>query len=295
MATDSVDGLLLIDKPAGPTSHDVVAAARRTLGTRRIGHTGTLDPFATGLLLLLVGRVTRLAEYLSGPPKRYEARLRLGVATATDDATGSVIATSEAWHELNPAAIRSVLEAHVGERLQLPPTFSAKKMAGRRSYAAARQGETLPLVAAVVRIDSLRVAAVELPEVAFEVTCSAGTYIRAIARDVGIELGVPAHLVALRRTAIGRFHVNEATRLEDLTAERASAALRPPIDALRHLQRVDIDPVAAGVLMHGGKVALQTPRDTLPGIAAVTVGERLLAVAEVKDGWIVPRKVLANG
>ena len=295
MPTDNVNGLLLIDKPAGPTSHDVVAAARRALGTRRIGHTGTLDPFATGLLMLLVGRVTRLAEYLSGPPKRYDARLRLGIATDTDDATGSVIATSEDWSALAPASVRSALESHVGERLQLPPSFSAKKVGGRRSYTAARQGETMPLAPAAVRIESLRVTSLELPDVAFEVTCSTGTYIRAIARDIGSELGVPAHLAMLRRTAIGPFDVTEATRLEDLTPERALAALRPPIEALRHVQRVDIDPVAAGVLMHGGRVALQTPGGALPGIAAVTTGERLLAVADVKDGWIVPRKVLADG
>jgi tRNA pseudouridine55 synthase len=295
MPTDNIDGLLLIDKPAGPTSHDAVAAARRALGTRRIGHTGTLDPFATGLLLLLVGRVTRLAEYLSGPPKRYEAVLRFGAATDTDDATGGVIATSEAWNALEPARVRSALESHVGDRLQLPPAFSAKKVAGRRSYAAARQGETLPLEATKVRIDSLRVTSLELPDVAFEVTCGAGTYIRAIARDIGAEMGVAAHLVSLRRTAIGPFHVADATPLADLSPERALAALKPPIEALRHLQRVDIDAVAAAVLMHGGKVALPTPDAALPGISAVTAGERLLAVAEVKDGWIVPRKVLADG
>jgi tRNA pseudouridine55 synthase len=295
MPIDKVDGLLLVDKPAGPTSHDVVAAARRALDTRRIGHSGTLDPFATGLLLLLVGRVTRLAEYLSGLAKRYEAQLRFGLATDTDDATGRVIAESDAWSALSPAAVRSAMEAHVGERLQLPPAYSAKKVAGRRSYAAARAGEILPLTPAAVHIESLRVTSIQLPDVTFEVTCSTGTYIRAIARDIGIELGVPAHLATLRRTAIGPFSVADAVRLEDLSASEAEAVLQPPIEALRHIQRVDIDPVAAGVLMHGGKVALDTPGAALPGIAAVTAGERLLAVAEVKDGWIVPRKVLADG
>ena len=295
MTTETAEGLLLVDKPAGPTSHDVVDLARRALGTRRIGHTGTLDPFATGLLILLAGRVTRLAEYSSGLTKQYEARLRLGTSTDSDDATGSVISRSDAWRELDPQRVRTALEAHVGDRLQQPPAFSAKKVGGRRSYEATRRGESVSLAPSPVRIDALVVTAVALPDVCFEITCSAGTYIRAVARDTGIALGVPAHLASLRRTAIGPFRVEEAIRLADVTRERARAALQPALAALPHLPDLDIEPRDARVLMQGGRVPLPSGTGPTGGLAAITSGHRLLAVAEIRDGWIVPRKVLADG
>jgi tRNA pseudouridine55 synthase len=203
MTPPEVEGVLPVDKPVGPTSHDIIAAARRALRQRRIGHTGTLDPFASGLLLLLLGRATRLAEYFADLPKRYTATAHLGVATDTEDRTGQIVATSDAWRGLAPDRVRAAFESMAGERMQRPPAFSAKKVAGERAYAAARRGDDLALQPVPIRIDSLRVTGLELPLVTFEVTCSTGTYVRSIARDAGDDLGVFGHLAELRRTGIG--------------------------------------------------------------------------------------------
>ncbi|HEU0078306.1 MAG TPA: tRNA pseudouridine(55) synthase TruB, partial [Longimicrobiaceae bacterium] len=187
-------GVLPVDKPVGPTSHDAVAAVRRALRIRQVGHTGTLDPFASGLLLVCFGPATRLAEYLTPLPKTYRATMRLGEATDTDDRTGEVLARSDAWRELTEAQLRAALERQVGEIEQLPPRFSAKKVGGERMYAAARRGEEVVRTAVPVTIYAIRVIRIALPEVEFEVECGAGTYIRAIARDVGDALGVGGHL-----------------------------------------------------------------------------------------------------
>src|SRR3954470_7378446 len=190
------NGVLPVDKAVGPTSHDAVAAVRRALKTREVGHTGTLDPFASGLLLVCVGRATRLAEYLTGLPKTYVATMRLGEATDTDDLTGEVIHSSDAWRSLSKDAIADALRAQVGTIQQLPPSYSAKKVAGERLYAAARRGETVERKPVAVTIHSIRVLGIDLPDVEFEVECGAGTYIRAIARDTGAALGVGGHLRA---------------------------------------------------------------------------------------------------
>lgn len=285
-------GLLPVDKPSGPTSHDVVAAVRRALGTRRVGHTGTLDPFASGLLLLLVGRATRLAEYLHDLPKRYEAVMRLGMATDTDDPTGRVIARQEPG-PVPRQAVRDALEGQAGRRLQRPPAFSAKKVAGTRAYEAAREGRPLELEPVPVQIDEIRVTALDLPDVSFEVTCGAGTYIRAIARDAGDALGLPTHLVELRRTAIGPFEAARAVTLDELVEDGDPRRfVLPPAAALAHLQQIHVDDAGAARLAHGMRV--RAPAGTAGGLAAVLSGERLVAVAEVRDGELVPRKVLAH-
>lgn len=289
MPSNEPEGLLPVDKPAGPTSHDVVSAARRALGTRRIGHTGTLDPFASGLLLLLVGRATRLAEYFDPLAKRYEAVMRLGEGTDTDDRTGAITARAEV-QGLQEAGIRSALEGQTGVRMQRPPAFSAKKVDGERAYAAARQGRALDLEPVPVRIDSVRVKRVELPDVWFEVTCGAGTYIRAIARDAGVELGVPAHLLELRRTGIGPWTVDDALAMPDL--DRGPDALRTPVDAVAHLARVEVDAEAARRLARG--LRLPAPGDAPDGTVAVLSEGALVAIATVADGSLAPRKVFAN-
>lgn len=286
-------GVIPIDKPEGPTSHDVVARTRRALGTRRVGHTGTLDPFASGLLLVCVGNATRLAEYLTALRKRYVATLRLGVATDTDDHTGEPISESEAWRELPDAEIRAALAQQVGERLQLPPRYSAKKVAGERMYAAARRGEEVERAAVPVTIHSIRVLRVDLPEVEFEVDCGSGTYIRAIARDAGEALGVGAHLTRLRRTRVGDFSVEDALPLDALgEAAAVDAAILSPARAVGHLASVEVD--EAGVRAIGYGQGVPAPPDAPTGVpvALLSGPDRLVAIGERVGGRIQPRKVL---
>lgn len=282
-------GVLPVDKPAGPTSHDVVAAARRGLGTRRIGHTGTLDPFATGLLLLCTGPATRLAEYLTGLDKRYQATALLGIATDTLDRTGQVVKETEAWRELRPDAIRHAFADQVGRRRQTPPVYSAKKIGGRRAYELARAGVEVQPDPVRVEILSLEVTAIDGPTVRFRMHCSSGTYVRAVARDAGTALGVGAHLTELRRTAIGRFRVEDALAVEDLEDRtRAEAALVSPLAALAHLPEQALDPDQARRVRHGQTIPAG---DTAKGLVALAERDRLVAVAESDGQWIRPRKV----
>jgi tRNA pseudouridine55 synthase len=285
-------GFLPVDKPAGPTSHDVVAAARRALRERRIGHTGTLDPFASGLLLLAVGRATRLAEYMADLPKTYTAVMRLGAVTDTDDRTGRTIATSEEWQSLDPGPIRAVLESLVGEIRQVPPMYSARKVGGRRLYAMAREGLEVEREATAATIYSVEVTRIEGPDVAFEITCSTGTYIRSIARDTGADLGCGAHLVELRRTAIGPHRADAAVavnRLDD--AELVRRAWVSPEQALAHMPAVDLDTVQARALSQGR--AIRVPAGTGSGVAVALDHGVLVAICEVSGEALLPRKVFA--
>lgn len=284
-------GVLPVDKPEGPTSHDVVAMARRALGIRRIGHTGTLDPFATGLLLLCVGRATRLSEYLTGLDKRYEGTARLGVATDSLDRTGRVTAERDDWRDLTEAEIRDAFESQTGSMLQAPPAFSAKKVAGRRAYERARAGDAVAPDPVSVVIHSLEVTAIERDLVRFRIHCSSGTYVRAVARDAGDRLGVGAHLSALRRIAIGRFDAAGALPIERLAdADAVAAALVPPLDALSHLPRMELDDhdverVGHGQALPAGEWA------PAAGPVVLTAGSRLVALAEIDGRTVRPRKV----
>ena len=215
MSVPGPTGLLVVDKPAGITSHDVVARARRALGTRKVGHAGTLDPMATGVLVLGVGRATRLLGHLMLTEKAYDATIRLGVATTTDDAEGEVVAEADTAR-LDEAAVRAVLSAYVGEIEQVPTAVSAIKVDGKRAYQRVRDGEEVELRARAVTIHELAVTRLDLPEVDVRVRCSSGTYIRAIARDVGRDLGVGGHLTALRRTAVGPFGLDLAHDPDEL-------------------------------------------------------------------------------
>jgi tRNA pseudouridine55 synthase len=215
-------GILLADKPAGMTSHDVVARARRALSVRRVGHAGTLDPMATGLLLLGVGSATRLLGHLGGSDKTYEATIRFGVTTVTDDREGEVLATTSAA-AVDDDAVRGALAAQTGPLQQVPSAVSAVKVAGRRSYDLVRSGEAVvlePRAVTVHRLDVHRIArpAPDLVDVDVTVVCTAGTYIRAMARDAGAALGVGGHLTALRRTTSGPFEVGAAATVEDAAA-----------------------------------------------------------------------------
>jgi tRNA pseudouridine55 synthase len=286
-------GVLLIDKPEGPTSHDVVAAARRALGTRRVGHAGTLDPFASGLLLLCVGPATRLAEYATALAKRYEATLRLGVATDTDDRTGQPVAESAAWRDITRDALAAALAAQTGELLQRPPAFSAKKVAGQRSYVLARRGQPLELRRVAVHVHAIELLRFEPPDADFFVSCSSGTYIRAIARDVGAALGCHAHLRTLRRTAVGTHRVEDAIALAALDGDRAARALLPPAAAVAHLPALRIDAADARRLAHGQRIA--APADAPEADAvAVTADHTLVAIARCHGAVLHPRKVLAH-
>jgi len=219
---DVPPGLLLVDKPGGMTSHDVVARARRVLSVRKVGHAGTLDPMATGLLILGVGAATRLLGYVGGHDKTYEATIRLGQATVTDDREGEVLSTASTA-DLDDDAIRAALARQTGPLQQVPSSVSAVKVDGRRSYDRVRAGEAVELAPRSVTVHSLEVHRIERPtpdlvDVDVTVTCTAGTYIRAIARDTGAALGVGGHLTALRRTTSGPFAVAQAAAVEDAGA-----------------------------------------------------------------------------
>jgi tRNA pseudouridine55 synthase len=291
------EGFLPVDKPPGPTSHDVVARARKTLGLRKVGHTGTLDPFASGLLLLCVGRATRLTQYLDGLPKSYEAEARLGQLTTTLDTEGEVVREDEAWKELAEARVRGAMAGLTGRQEQIPPAYSAKKLAGEAAYLRARRGEAVVLAPVEVEVHELELLELSPPRLRFRVRCSTGTYVRALARDLGEHLGTGAHLTELRRTAIGPIHVRDAVALDALTApggsglERLSRAWIRPLDALAHLPRVDVTPDAAMRLGRGQAVPRPEGAPADGTLVAVASGDALLAVAEVTDGTLRPRKV----
>jgi tRNA pseudouridine55 synthase len=294
--TPPLHGVLPLDKPVGPTSHDAVAAVRRALRTRQVGHTGTLDPFASGLLLVCVGPATRLAEYFAPLPKTYVATMRLGEATDTDDHTGEVIASSDAWRDVSRDQIEAALAAQVGTIQQLPPAYSAKKVDGQRMYAVARRGGEVERTPVEVTIYAIRVVSIDLPDVVFEVDCGSGTYIRAIARDTGDALGVGGHLRELRRTRIGPHDVARAVPMDRLGEEdRVRAAMIAPAEAVSHLPRVAADERGEGDLRHGRAVAAPDGFAAEGAVAVVSAEGALLAVGEAADGVVRPRKVFVGG
>jgi tRNA pseudouridine55 synthase len=227
--SSDVEGLLLVDKPAGMTSHDVVQHIRRIYAERSIGHLGTLDPFATGLLVLLLGRATRLANFLDMEPKVYEAVITFGAETDTDDSTGAVIRAAPPPEE---SAIRDAVRSLTGTLSQVPPAYSAKSVDGTRAYDAARRGEPLELQPVDVTVHSWEIRNIDSASLSAIVTCSGGTYIRALARDLGRLTSSAAHLSALRRTRVGSFDIAAAATLEELAdAPPRVRALRVVADA----------------------------------------------------------------
>lgn len=227
----TAEGLLVVDKPQGLTSHDVVARVRRLAGTRRVGHAGTLDPLATGVLVLGIGRATRLLGHLARHDKDYTAGIRLGVSTDTHDSEGQVTGTSdEQW---DVAGVEKAMAELTGEISQVPPAYSALKVDGKRAYARARAGETIELPARTVTVDSFQFRAVDGDVVLADVTCSAGTYVRALARDLGAILGTGGHLVSLRRTRVGAYRVAEAKTLEELAETAPDLPVVSLPDAVR--------------------------------------------------------------
>ena len=308
-----MDGILIIDKPEGWTSHDVVARARRVLREKRVGHTGTLDPFATGVLVLLVGRATRLAQFLAGAEKEYLATIRLGFATDTGDLTGE---RREAPGTADCAALRlEELEAALaplrGEFEQVPPMYSAKKVQGKKLYELARRGEEVERKAVPVRVSEFEIVAVEdgsfsrrgedgTCDVRARVVCSAGTYVRALAESIGENLRTGAHLAALRRTRAGEFGLERAVPLEELPGlvEEGREFLVPPEAALPHLPSVHLTAQEAGRVRHGAAVPAGGGGGWDDGAHVALLDERgaLLAVGayDAAASLLRPRVMLAG-
>ncbi|WP_336032303.1 tRNA pseudouridine(55) synthase TruB [Geodermatophilus sp. FMUSA9-8] len=282
---DIAPGILLVDKPGGMTSHDVVARARRVLSVRRVGHAGTLDPMATGLLVLGVGAATRLLGHLGGSDKVYEATVRLGQTTVTDDREGEVLTTTPA-DGVDDDAVRAALAAQTGPLLQVPSSVSAVKVGGRRSYDRVRAGEEVVLEPRAVTVHRLDVHAVTRPapglvDVEVTVACTAGTYVRAIARDAGAALGVGGHLTALRRTASGPFTTAQAAPVEEAAAALAAGggpgvlSLPDAATAIYPERRLTDDEARA--LGYGQRI----PATGHPGlVAALDPAGRLAALVE---------------
>ncbi len=276
------EGLLLIDKPAGITSHDVVDRVRRALGTRKVGHSGTLDPLATGLLLVGVGRATRLLRFLSELPKTYEGTALLGVETDTLDADGTVLRRTSV--DVRRSALERALSAKEGASMQAPPAYSAVKVGGRTLHSAARSGEELRAAERPISVESFRLRAFRDDTVDFEVTCSSGTYVRVLVAEVGSELGPGAHLTRLVRTRIGPFSVADARGPE------APGTPLPVERAVAHLPRLDLQEEEASAAGHGrvlGPAGLEGPY----GVYAP--GGRLIGVYRDDGAKARPEVILA--
>ena len=287
MRTTATDGVLLVDKPSGMTSHDVVAVVRRARQTRRVGHTGTLDPFATGLLVLLVGRATRLAQFVDDEPKVYDATISFGAETTTDDLTGD---TSRVADPPNPSDIDRGIQALTGHIEQRPPDYSAKKLAGRRAYVAARAGAPLELRPVAVVIHQWLVRRRSPTALEVTITCGGGTYVRALARDLGRIAGSAAHLSALRRVRSGVFTVADALSLDALRAE-PSPPLLPLRSAIPHLSTQRLGDLELRRVQHGNSVDAESDA---PLVALVDADGDLVALAQ-RDGLVLrPRVVMRD-
>jgi tRNA pseudouridine55 synthase len=301
-----MDGLLIVDKPMGPTSHDVVARVRRALGEERIGHTGTLDPLASGLLALVLGRATRLARFLSAEDKTYEAEVRLGVATDTYDAQGTEIAPAYEGAMPSRSAIEQAVALFVGAFMQQPPPYSAKKIAGRRSYALARANRPGPpaLPAPVtVTAHAIDLVSVDADRVTLRINCSAGFYVRSLAHDLGARLGTGAHVTALRRTRAGDFCVADAIALDDVERNpaAAAAAVVPLASMLPGLAAAILTESGERHVAHGQAVGPADVQELRPstwagrgGVRLIDRQGRLLGIGEpmASSGLLHPSVVL---
>lgn len=289
-------GFLLVDKPGGVTSHDVVADARRAFGIRKIGHAGTLDPFATGLLVLGIGRATRLLEYLVGLDKEYEGTARLGVTTDSLDPEGTCVARDDRWRGIRAECIRSEAAGMEGTIMQTPPVYSAVKVRGVPAHRRVRRGEGVEISPREVCVRRFEVLGADLPEVHFRVVCSSGTYVRSLAAELGGRLGTGCHLTALRRTRVGSLHLRDAAPASALRAgEWPADAWVEPRSALSHLGTVVVLPEEAVLLAQGRRIPAGESRTrTAPAqgpVAFVLPGGELVAVGGMRDGVIEPGKV----
>jgi tRNA pseudouridine55 synthase len=278
----TLDGILLIDKPKGITSHDAVASVRRTLVTKKVGHAGTLDPMATGLLVVGVGRATRLLRFLGDLPKTYDGTMRLGEETTTLDAEGAVTFRSDVLAA--DAEIAAAMASLVGASMQIPPAYSAVKVGGRKLYEAARAGETLEVPARPIHVDTFEMHGRSGADVDFRVVCGGGTYVRVLAADVGRALGCGAHLTRLRRTAIGSFVVERATPPD------APGDPLPLEEAVAHLPSLMLDREEAVAVSHG---RILGPAGIAGPYAVLGPDGRILGVYRDDGTKAIPEVVLA--
>ena len=295
---NAISGALVVDKPVGMTSHDVVQAIRNGTGLRRAGHTGTLDPRASGVLVILVGPAVRLSEYVSASDKRYQAIIRLGGSTDTFDAEGMVTPTKDPVN-VTEAQFETALQTFVGEIEQTPPPYSAVKVQGRKAYEMAREGEEVDLAPRKITVHHLEVLEWAPPEVVIDVHCSSGTYVRSLANDLGVMLGCGAYLVGLRRTKSGRFSLRDSVPLRKLqeafTAGNWYQYLIPAAEALGDWPAVELNPDEVEGVRHGHRVkVVGEPTETK--VRGVSTQGELVALMEIvinEDGsreW-QPKKV----
>lgn len=302
------DGILVVSKPAGPTSHDIVALVRRLTGVRRVGHGGTLDPFAMGVLPVFIGRATRMVEYHLADEKAYRASVVFGARSSTDDIDGEMT-PSDAAPPTRPE-VEAALEAFRGPIEQVPPDHSAVHVGGKRAYEVARGGQKPELTARQVTIHSLELSSwdgsdADRPMAEFDVRCSAGTYVRSLARDLGEQLGSGAYLGALTRTASGPFRLDVAHALdhvrEELAAGRTEALMLSPDAGLEHIPLIQLPAGDREALARGQIIRVRGPvsgssdpaaiLDEAPVVRVVDEGGRLAAMAHVKKGRLYPDKV----
>ncbi len=299
-SADAPNGILLVDKPQGLTSHDVVARTRKKADTRRVGHAGTLDPMATGLLILGLGSSTRLLTYIVGLDKEYVATIRLGTSTTTDDAEGESLGTAPAAQvqRVTASAISEGVATLTGEIEQVPSSVSAIKVDGHRAYALVRAGHDVQLKARAVTVSEFDILSVipttdaegnAVIDVEVRVVCSSGTYIRALARDLGFKLGVGGHLTALRRTRIGGFHVTDALDIYDVA--EPPVLIGPADVARRVFASIDLSLEQAVDLSHGKKIELEGQPESKEPVAAIGPEDRLVGLIAVKAGF---SRVLLN-
>ena len=292
-----MNGWLLVDKPSGISSHDVVQRARGIIPGCRIGHTGTLDPLATGLLVLGIGNTTRLSEYLISQSKQYTAVVRLGATTTTFDAEGDII--SEKDVRIGAATIESILPTFIGCIEQVPPIYSAIKIGGERAYKLARSGKTVKMSPRSVRIDKLAIVDYCSPDITLEISCSSGTYVRSLAHDLGESIGCGAHLLCLRRDVVGPFSLHQSYQLEDLEQTNdsceVSSLLLPSGDAMVGWQKVCLGADDVRKIRHGNSVIGSDCVSETLALAYDVEGE-LIAVLEGQPefGRWQPRKVLMS-
>ncbi len=289
-----VSGVLVVDKPVGLTSHDVVQIIRRGTGIRRAGHTGTLDPRASGVLVVLIGPAVRLSEYVSASDKRYQATIRLGSSTDTFDAEGRVTNTGPV-ENITEEQFEDVLQQFIGEIEQVPPPYSAIKVQGRKAYEMAREGEEVSLEPRMIQVYSLELLEWAPPEAVVDVFCSSGTYVRSLANDLGNTLGCGAHLVGLRRTKSGRFTLRDAVPLrrlqESFTAGDWYKYLIPAAEALADWPMVELDADQVELIRHGHRVpATEESKGWARGVSQQGDLVALLEVDEANHEW-QPRKV----
>jgi tRNA pseudouridine55 synthase len=310
----NVIGALIIDKPQGFTSHDVVARVRRAIGTRRVGHAGTLDPFATGVLVCCIGRATRLVQFLVGLDKAYIGTVRFGYATDTQDATGKQITPLRTSKELSLEELRKTLSAFIGPQLQTPPMFSAKKVGGKRLYKAAREGLELAREPVSIVVHSIELAEGDRDvlssnedgtcDFTMRVSCSSGTYIRTLADDIGRSLGFGGHLISLRRLRVGHFDLNDALTLEELESSSRAELESELFDGssmVSHLPRVVLDKERVSLIGNGRQISLsESEAKSIEGSAGLVrlcdLEGRLVGIGEQDPGeaLVRPRVVLTG-